>query len=526
MPDGQLRTRSIQNTIIDHVFNVSFDTDLSDAFNFNGVVGYNERTDRRDDRTVNSTEQFVFDLFNAGNFTQFQGFGFEENEAYRGVYTSLTVGYNRYLYLTASARNDWSSTLETDTRSILYPSLSVSWVPTDMIQSLQGSRIVNYLKLRGGYGSSARFPDPYRTRANLGSLAGASQTPAGVALNTNFVNDRLGNRLLEPELIGELEFGVEGRFFNNRVGIDVSLYDKQSSDLIVNLPLDDATGYTNTEINAAEVSNKGIEAQLNIVPFKGEFTWDATFNFTRNKNIVESLVDGVEEIPFAGYSNLGNFAIPGQPFGVIQGTPYQRGPNGGLLVNTAGSYEPDSDIDIIGDPNPNYTANWLNTISYKGVSLFFQWSYTDGGDILSYTTGTMLARGLTTDTDFDRFLPLILRGEDSEGNVNTVQGYAGDYFFDAYFNADEGLIFDATVVRLREVALSYALPANLLERTPFGSISLRLSGENLFYKAPNFPKGVNFDPEVSSLGVGNGRGFDYLTGPTAKKYGATLSLSF
>jgi hypothetical protein len=138
----------------------------------------------------------------------------------------------------------------------------------------------------------------------------------------------------------------------------------------------------------------------------------------------------------------------------------------------------------------------------------------------------MLARGLTSDSDFDRFLPLILPGEDAEGNANTVQGYVGDYGFAAFFGADEGTIFDGTVVRLREVSLAYSLPASLLEKTPFGSISLRLAGENLWYNAPNFPPGVNFDPEVLSLGVGNGRGFDYLTGPTAKKIGATLSLTF
>jgi hypothetical protein len=138
----------------------------------------------------------------------------------------------------------------------------------------------------------------------------------------------------------------------------------------------------------------------------------------------------------------------------------------------------------------------------------------------------MLARGLTSDSDFDRFLPLILPGEDSEGNANTVQGYVGDYGFAAFFGADEGSIFDGTVIRLREIGLGYNLPSSLLDKTPFGSITIRLVGENLYYYAPNFPEGVNFDPEVLSLGVGNGRGFDYLTGPTAKKYGATLSLTF
>ncbi len=527
VPDGQLITTTRRNTILDQVINLSFDTDLSETFNLSGIVGYNERTDKLNRSRVSSSQQFIFGLFNQDNFINHIGSQSVINEGQRGVYGSITAGYNRYLYLTASARNDWSSTLEKANRSILYPSVSLSFVPTDAFQSLQGSRVLNYLKLRAGYGTSARFPDPYSTRAILGSSTNVSQSPAGATLNTNFVDNVLGNLNLEPELLGELEFGVEGRFFNNRVGIDVSLYDKQSSDLLVDLPLDPATGYTLTTINAAEVSNKGIEASLNLIPVKSkDFTWDMTWNFTRNRNEVISIAEGVNQVTIAGFTNLGNFAIPGEPFGAIQGSAFRRGPNDRLLVNAAGEYEATNDIEIIGDPNPNYQANWLNTFSYKGLSLNWQFSYTDGGDIYSITAATMLARGLTTDTDFDRELPLILPGENAEGADNTIQGYAGDYYFAAFFGADEGSIFDATVIRLRELSLSYSLPASLLSKTPFGSISLRLAGENLWYFAPNFPPGVNFDPEVLSLGVGNGRGFDYLTGPTAKKYGATLSLTF
>ena len=527
VPDGQLLTNQRSNTIVDQLLSLNFDTDLSESFNLSGTVGVNDRQDRFRRTTLNSTQQFIFGLFNQGNFIEHQGFQFDENEGYIGVFGSVTAGFNRYLYVTAAARNDWSSTLEAENRSILYPSLSASFVPTDAFESLQGSRVLNYLKFRIGYGTSARFPEPYATRIPLGSSTAVSQTPGGATLNTNFVSNRLGNLNLEPELLGELEFGVEGRFFNNRVGLDLSIYDKQSSDLLVDLDLDPASGYSTTFINAAEVSNKGIEASLNLIPIKtNDFTFDMTFNLTRNRNEVISIADGVDQIRIDGFTDLGNFAIPGQPFGVIQGSSFSRGPNGGLLVNAAGEYESENDLVPIGDPNPNYTANWLNTVSYKGLSLFWQFSYTDGGDIYSRSTATMLARGLTTDTDFDRFLPLILPGEDAEGNENTVQGYAGDYFFSAYFGADEGNIFDATVVRLREIALSYSLPKSMLERLPFGSISLRLAGENLWYYAPNFPEGVNFDPEVSSLGVGNGRGFDLITGPTAKKYGATLSLTF
>jgi TonB-linked SusC/RagA family outer membrane protein len=527
VPDGQLLTSNRTNTIIDQVLNLSFDTELSESFNLSGVVGFNERTDRFNRNTVASTQQFIFNQFNQDNFIEHVGSQFVQDEGQRGVFGSITAGYNRYLYLTASARNDWSSTLEEANRSILYPSISLAFVVSDAFESLQGSRVINYLKLRGGYGTSARFPDPYTTRAILGSSTNVSQTPGGAAINTNSVSNRLGNLNLEPEVLGELEFGVEGRFLNNRIGVDFSYYDKQSSDLLVDLPLDPATGFTVTTINAAEVSNKGIELSLNIIPIKSkDFTWDMTWNLTRNRNEVISIADGVDNVTIAGYTTLGNFAIPEQPFGAIQGTAFVRGPNGGLLVQANGEYQATNDIEIIGDPNPNYQANFLSTISYKGLSLDWQFSYTDGGDIYSVTAATMLARGLTTDTDFDRFLPLILPGEDAEGNENTVQGYAGDYGFAAFFGADEGTIFDGTVIRLREIALSYSIPASLLEKTPFGSISLRLAGENLWYYAPNFPPGVNFDPEVLSLGVGNGRGFDYLTGPTAKKFGATINLTF
>ena len=140
----------------------------------------------------------------------------------------------------------------------------------------------------------------------------------------------------------------------------------------------------------------------------------------------------------------------------------------------------------------------------------------------------MLARGLTEDTNVDRFLPLILPGVKAtdESTPNDFQGYIGDYFFRAYFFADEGTIFDASVIRLREISLSYQIPAKWLDKTPLGRASIVLAAENMWYNAPNFPEYVNFDPEVLSLGVGNGRGFDYITGPTAKRIGVTLNLTF
>lgn len=526
IPDGLMVTSERLNRIADHVLNFMWNFNLSDDWAIDGILGTNLRREVQNYAGVSSTQQFVYNLFTHNNFINHNGFSATVEENNIGVYGTATVGFRNYAYLNLQARNDFTSTLESGNNSILYPSLSVSLVPTEMIPGLQNNTILNYLKIRAGYGTSAGYPDPYQTRNTLITATNVFVTRGGTVLNSNSVSNRLGNPNLQAELLKELEFGVEARFLQNRVGVDLSIYDKASSDLIIDLDLDPATGYTNTTVNAAQITNKGIELGLNITPVQGDLTWDFTLNYTRNRGIVDEIYPGVDQVNIAGFTNLGNFAVPGEPYGVIKGSAFARGPNGGILVNNVGSYVVSPELQTIGNPNPNYTLNWINDISYKGLSLGWQWDYQDGGDIYSVTTATMFARGNTVDSDVDRFLPIILPGELADGTPNNIQTYIGDAFFDGYFGADEGSVFDGTVIRLRQVSLAYVFPEKLLSKTPFGRIGITLSGENLWYDAVNFPDGVNFDPEVLSLGVGNGRGFDFFTGPTAKKYGVTINATF
>ena len=527
IPDGSLVTSNRLNRITDQVGNFLYNVEINENLTIDGIVGLNLRRETRDQNVTVSQQQFIFDLFTHDNFINHQSFSGRGEENNVGAYLTSTIGYGGFAYLNIQARNDWTSTLEQENRSIFYPSASISFVPTEAIAGLQNNTILNYLKLRFGYGTSAGYPDPYQTRSILGANTNVFVTRGGSVLNTNTVFDQLGNANLAPETHTELELGLEARLLQNRIGIDLSLYDKQSENIIIPLQLDPSTGYTSTTVNAASVSNRGIELGLNLVPVQGAFTWSMDLNFTKNINIVDKVADGVDQVVISGYSNLGNFAVPGEPYGVIQGLPFEKNENGDLLVAADGNYVPGQDIAPIGNPIPNYQANLINSFSWKGLAFNVQFSYVDGGDIYSITTATMLARGNTVDTDVDRFLPIIQPGvKASDGSKNDIQGYMGDFFFRSYFFADEGSIFDGTTLRLREISLSYDLPANLMEKTPFGGISLILSGENMWYKAYNFPEGVNFDPEVLSFGVGNGRGFDLLTGPTAKKYGATLRLTF
>jgi len=314
------------------------------------------------------------------------------------------------------------------------------------------------------------------------------------------------------------------------LNVDFTYYNRNSKDQILDRELDPSSGFTVTSINAGSVSNKGIELQLtyNIIRNKN-WTWDFTTNYFQNRSKV-TLPSDVKQIVIDGFTNEGLFAINGQPLGVIQASYTKKDPKTGLrLTDGLGSYISSNETGIVGDPTPDFKMSGISTLGYKGFSFRMQWDYTQGGDMLAYTPGTVVGRGLTKDTDFDRFLPLILPGVKADGTPNDVQVSASYAYFNVlsgFFGMQDLIVYDATQIRLREASLSYAVPTAKLSKTPFGALSVTFSGQNLFYNAPNFPKYVNFDPETSSLGVSNVRGLEYLSGPTSKRYGVSVRVSF
>jgi hypothetical protein len=537
--EGFLTTTLKENTIFDHTISYNFDTKIGKKgdWNFDGTIGFNPRQESVNYNRLSSTVQVVYGLIEHDNFENHDNesiptSSYHSNFNIIGAYASTTLGFKKYLYLNLQGRRDSYSSLQKATRSLFYPSASISFVATDAFDALKGNKYVNYLKTRVSYGSSAGFPDAYQTVGTLNTTSKAFLKDDGTVINAISPSRALANVDLKPELIKEVEVGLEGKFFNNRVGIDLSLYRKISTNLIINRPLDPSTGYTVRGDNVAEVSNKGIELGLNLGVLKskenGGFSWDATLQFTKNENIVESLgLGSIKELYIAGFSNLGNFAVAGRPYGVILGSAILRDVNGNYVVGSDGNYLRDSQIREIGNPNAKWRSTMINEFNYKNVTFQFQLEYQRGGDIYSTTAAALLSRGLTEDTNFDRSGTVVLPGVNQNGNVNTTQiGYTQYGFNNSGFFINEQAIYDATNLRLREVSLSYSLPKKMIEKTPFGKISISVVGQNLWFKAFNFPKHLNFDPEVLSLGVGNGQGFDYLTGPTAKRFGFNINLTF
>jgi TonB-linked SusC/RagA family outer membrane protein len=535
--NGLWRTVSKVNTIVNHDFLVSANKGLTEDINLNALVGFNARRDTRYEQGVESSNQLVFGVFRHFNFVEHNSSSatagdleFESAENRLGAFAQLAFDYKSYLFLTVGGRNDFSNTTEQGNNSLFYPSVEAAFDVTSAVDALGNSNVVNYLKVRANYGNSARFPGPYTTRNTLSLASRTIVNRDGSVSVSNAVANRLGNPDLKPERLTEIELGFDSRWLNDKINLDVALFKKNTTDLIVDRALDPATGYTVQNTNAGELEVKGIQVQIGATPLKiNDFSWNLSGNIGIIRNTVVDLPDGISQLTIAGFTNIGNFAIEGQPYGVIQGSYRVTDPTTGkFLIDNTGAYVISNDIKVIGNPNPDWTSALTNTFSYKGIRLSVEWQYTHGGDVYSRTAANLVGRGVTAETDnFDRRNAYVLEGVRQDGTPNTTQITATNVYFENIgFGADDLKVWDGTTIRLNDISLSYSLPQSLISRTPFGSVSITASGSNLWYKAVNFPETLNFDTNAIGTGVGNGQGLDFLSGPTAKRYGASINLTF
>ena len=534
LASGIYETWNNTNTIWDHNLAINGDYDITEKIGATFNFGANSRRELFDQSGVASDNQQVFGVLRHFNFLNQNEIQSSSERNLVGAYGQVEMDYDNYVYLTFAGRNDWTSNLARASRSIFYPSASLSFVPTTAFNELKSEDILNYLKIRAGYGTSAGFPDAnsdnYPVASRLILDAQDFQDSSGKNIVTNTSPLTLGNPNLKPERVDEIEVGIESRWWQNRITLVTSLYKRVTTDLIVSQPLDPASGFFRTNTNVGEIQGEGIEVDLGIQWFKqkedGGFSWTSNLNFTANETEVTDLGQDTDQIVYSGFGNLGNAAIEGQPMGVIFGSRVLRDDSGNLVVDSVGDYDTDPQNGVIGDPNPDWVANLNNTISFKNFTLDFQWNYTHGGDIWSSTISTLLGRGLIVET-LDRLNTYVLPGVTADGRINDLQINNSDYYFSNIFGGPSELqVWDATVIRLQEVSLSYDLPKKFLDNTPFGALSFKVSGQNLWYDAINTPDGANFDPNTSGTGVGNGFGFDFLNGPSSRRYGLSVKATF
>ena len=519
------------STIFNHQITINGDYELDSDWSMTFNAGATSNAREYDRNGVRSTGQNVFNVLRHYNFNNQEEIEFYSRRNVLGVFGQASLDYQNYLYITLASRTDWVSNLSEENRSITYPSASISFVPSSVLDF--GNLPIDFLKVRASYGTSATYPSGYPIASTL-NLDTKSFQVAGTDVISNTTGSQLGNTALKPELLAELEFGIEANILDNRLSAEVSYFQRNTTDLIISQPLDPSTGYTSTSTNIGKIEATGWEVDLNADWIRGDkFNWSTSLNYTTNQAIVVDLGQDTDQIVYAGFGSRGNAAITGLPLTSMIGTSVGRDASGAPVIDASGSYTSNNDTNyktnkyaLIGDANPDFIANIANTITYGDFSFNFLFNATIGGDMYSSYMMTLLGRGITTDT-VDRELPYILPGVLSDGSPNNKQiDNATTYFGNLILGADELRTWDASVLRLSEVSLTYDVPSKWLDKTPFGAASVSAQGFNLWYDAYNTPEGTNYDPNIAGLGVGNGSGFEYFNGVSAKRYGVSLKLTF
>ena len=545
---GSLTVDYLQNLEVDANFIATITRDITQDIGFRGIVGHNWNLRSRERQIFTASGQIVRNLNVLPNYANFQGgTDFTTLRRYQGVYADLSFDYREYVFLSLVGRNDWTSTLPEDKRSYFYGGVSSSLIFTEAFGI--NSNVLSYGKIRASIARTGNDTDAYLTQQityNTNSAVGGVDFPFNGG-NAQTIDNELGNNDIEPEFTTEYELGTELRFLNNRISLDFTYYFRSTTNQIVPINLPRSTGFDQKVTNIGEVTNEGIEIGLNAnVVQAGDFRFDLFGTFTRNRNIVVELAEGLEQIGVGGYTNIGIFHFEGQPFGQIYGSVAAKNPEGDLLIDPTTGKLLDGGLDVIGDPNPDFLASLGPTLSWKGISLNALFDYRHGGEMFSATYNQIYGRGVSEGTVPDlptgRQVTVVIPGVLGDPNTNTAvldesgnyiqngtQLTVNDWYFINTFGSagyDEYSVFDATTIRLREVTLAYEFPKSLLSNTPFGSASISLTGRNMWFNAVNFPQDLNFDTEISGVGVGNSQGIDFGTPPSVRRYGVNVRFTF
>jgi len=538
MSEGQTNIREIN---IDYLIGFN---DMFGPISVNAFFGGNWMRRKYEDMSLNGSG-FNVPFFEAINntVTRSWGYGFSES-GINSIYGQAEIGYNGYIYLTGTFRNDWFSVLNPEFNSILYPSVGLSFVFSDAINTLPSW--LSFGKVRGSWAQVGNVTiGPYDTNLTY-SLNGNTHAVASGAYTLASFSSAMGNNglipnpELQPLLSTELEFGIDVRFLDNRVGIDFTYYDQKTTDDILNATISRASGFGRTSVNLGEITNKGVEILLNGTPLRGEFTWDISLNAAKNTNKVVSLIEGTDELVVGEPRNRYVFIkhIVGQPFGMITTRVQKTSPDGRPVYFPDGRPDATSEFVPIGNGVPDWTGGLNNSFTWKNFNLSFLIDFKIGGDVISGSNSRLTGAGLHKQTLIGREgqAPLTVTGvtesTDNEGNIiyedfnytltpSQAQSYWGSINGDS-----EGIgpmfLYDAGFGKLRQLSFGYNFPRKLLSKTPFNNLSLSFVGRNLLVLWKDIE---NVDPE-SSYSNNNAQGLEYFAMPAVRSYGFNLKAGF
>ena len=536
---------------------------LNKNWGIDALLGFNVRNKQYENNYQAAPRLAVADLYTLTNSRDPLT---SSNDFYRlrqyGLYGSIQLDYRRWAFLNITGRNDWSSTLPVDNNSYFYPSVTASVLLSEAFG--WRSKAVNYLKIRGGWSQVGADANPYQLATVFTSETAFNGNPlqssSTIGMNPN----------LKPENTSSIEAGFEAAFWDNRLYLDFTYYKTDSRNQILKLATTAASGYTSQVRNAGHIRNRGYEIQLGAVPIQTSkgFRWNLDLNYGANSSKVVKLDDEGLITSYQLYSSgIQILASVGEAYGTLFGTSYVRDANGNVVVDANGLPKISTTNKTLGKFTPDWTGGISNTFSYRSLSLSFLIDASVGGSIFSNTNKTGKYTGVLANTLSGRDaehgglwyytdamgnnvrLPespsysvssdglyyaqvngqstrvyqdgIMVEGVTESGSKNEEVVSAEKYYHRIYSIA-EANVYDASYVKLREVALSYRLPRLWTQKLHLQEASVTLTGRNLWTIYKSVP---NIDPE-SALTTGNAQGVEAYSLPTTRSFGVNLSVKF
>lgn len=536
---------------------------LNKNWGIDALLGFNVRNKQYENNYQAAPRLAVADLYTLTNSRDPLT---SSNDFYRlrqyGLYGSIQLDYRRWAFLNITGRNDWSSTLPVDNNSYFYPSVTASVLLSEAFG--WRSKTVNYLKIRGGWSQVGADANPYQLATVFTSETAFNGNPlqssSTIGMNPN----------LKPEKTSSIEAGFEAAFWDNRLYLDFTYYKTDSRNQILKLATTAASGYTSQVRNAGHIRNRGYEIQLGAVPIQTSkgFRWNLDLNYGANSSKVVKLDDEGLITSYQLYSSgIQILASVGEAYGTLFGTSYVRDANGNVVVDANGLPKISTTNKTLGKFTPDWTGGISNTFSYRSLSLSFLIDASVGGSIFSNTNKTGKYTGVLANTLSGRDaehgglwyytdamgnnvrLPespsysvssdglyyaqvngqstrvyqdgIMVEGVTESGSKNEEVVSAEKYYHRIYSIA-EANVYDASYVKLREVALSYRLPRLWTQKLHLQEASVTLTGRNLWTIYKSVP---NIDPE-SALTTGNAQGVEAYSLPTTRSFGVNLSVKF
>ncbi|MGN6541926.1 MAG: SusC/RagA family TonB-linked outer membrane protein [Ginsengibacter sp.] len=495
------------------------------------MVGGNMMAWQNSAISISANPLRVPNLFSVGNSVGQPGVSqIYGQKKINSLYGSVGLNYDSYLFLDATWRNDWTSALAPNHNSYFYPSVSLSYVFSEMMKNLPSW--FSYGKLRGTYAEAGSDMDPYQIY-NTYSIGTDPNGNTTASRGGTLYNDSVKNQLMKS-----YEGGLELHFFGDRLGLDVTVYKQNTFNQLVALPMDPLSGYSSFIINAGNVQNKGVEITANarILTNPKGLSWNTTLNYSHNKNTVPYIYPGIDKYQLGGFDVIQVLAVAGQPFGEIYGTKLRRVTDqkdanyGQLILSANGLPQATTDITDLGNQQADALIGWTNSFSYKGFGLSVQVDARIGGKMFSQTLDNMERNGTAAITAAGGRDSMLIKGVVLDPNtnqyvVNTTRISTQQYWGATAGRGNTGItetnLYDATNVRLRNVQLSYTFPKKMLEKSFIQKAIVSVSCNNVWLITSHMH---GLDPESSYATGTNAYGFENGSAPTTRTFYINLSL--